>query len=300
MEVLGRRVTAILIAALVLTAFLLPGTARAGSGQDEFDCHGTGALGLVPGIQVLPTSGPIASVGAMDVSCSGVLDGERFDRVAGNLWMSGTYGDGPVSDLSGGATCSHNDGYFDLVMELPLLGGTVTLTEEDYYWQRWAALVIRGDDSFAGAESSELSGTVTERYGRCTPQEPITGCKISFDISFSGDIRYKLEPPNSPPSASILAPETFKGEATLDVIGTVQDVDGTGDVSVARMMITSGNGQTVGAWDLGAFATTSSDTVVLELKNYRLLGPAPWTVSLHAVDSANHSAFDSVTIQRSQ
>lgn len=299
MAVLGRRVTAILIAPLVLGTLLLPGAARADSGQDEFNCHVTGTLGLVPGIQALPTSGSIASVGAMDVTCTGVLDGETFDGVAGDLWMSGTYGDGPVSDLSGGATCSHNDGYFDVVMELPLFGGTVSLTEEDYYWQRWAALLIRGDDSFAGAESSQLSGTVTERYGRCTPQEPITGCKVAFDISFAGDIRYSLYPANSAPSASVSAPETISGAATGDIVGTVRDVDGTGDLSVATLTITSGNGQTVGSWDLGAFVAHGNDTWVLELDDHRLLGPAPWTVSLTAVDSVKHSAFASVTIHRS-
>lgn len=299
MAVLGRRVTAILIAALVLGTLLLPGAARADSGQDEFNCHVMGTLGLVPGIQALPTSGSIASVGAMDVTCTGVLDGETFDGVAGDLWMSGTYGDGPVSDLSGGATCSHNDGYFDVAMELPLFAGTVTLTEEDYYWQRWAALLIRGDDSFAGAESSQLSGTVTERYGRCTPQEPITGAKIAFDISFAGDIRYSLHPANSAPSAAVSAPQTVGGAAAGDIVATVSDLDGTGDVSAATLMITSGNGQTVGSWDLDAFAIHGSDTLILDLDDHRLLGPAPWTVSLSAVDSMNHSAFDSVIIQRS-
>lgn len=66
----------------------------------------------------------------------------------------------------------------------------------------------------------------------------------------------------------------------------MRDVDGTGDVSAATLTLTSRNGQTVGSWDHGAFAIHDDDTPVLDLSDHRLLGPAPWTVSLSAVDSA--------------
>ncbi len=80
----------------------------------------------------------------MDLNCGGVLDDEPFETVPGRLRLSGTYRDGPTSRLSHGATCSRNDGYLDVVMDLPLLRGTLVMTEDDYYWQRWAAVLNQG------------------------------------------------------------------------------------------------------------------------------------------------------------
>lgn len=177
-------------ALFVLLPLLLAGSpATAGDDVDTLECHVVATLHLDPGISLQPSAGTIRTDEAdddvsNDAHCVGTVGGDAIDG-AGSVSFDGTYGDGEVSKASGGATCTHNDGWMKLTIKLP---GSPAFKGEAY-WVRNAALVI---DTAGTLRQAPLAGTgqVTNRYGSNCSGSTITKVDIELVLSATGDLSH--------------------------------------------------------------------------------------------------------------
>lgn len=121
---------------MIWTIGAVPTAAGSQTTVDTLRCTLRIPLNLDPGVEDTPSVGRIESAEPGTAACEGNVKGRPVDSAAvGSLAAAGTYGDGPLSGPSGGATCSHNDGTMALRLWVPLVDGTAML-KGDTYWFR--------------------------------------------------------------------------------------------------------------------------------------------------------------------
>lgn len=190
----------IISTALALSATLAAAAPATASAEDELRCHIDAKVRLSEGLRLgWPLqAGKLRSPERGAVRCSGALDGRPFVDAPGTVVLRGTFGDGPVSDPagdgSGGATCSHNDGYIDATLEFSALGGLVTVKAKNAYWLRNAMAVINGVGTIGDAPLTFV-GLINYRDGTCLrSNEPIHVAGFAMELTARGDIPHGVEP----------------------------------------------------------------------------------------------------------
>lgn len=186
-----RRVAAIIVMASALGA--APTAAESDTTVDELRCFLRVPLNLDPGVEDTPSIGGIQSAAPGMGSCEGTVRGRPVDSAAlGKLVVAGTYGDGPVSTPTRGATCSHNDGTMALQLWVPLVNGTAMLKGNTY----WFRTVYNGGGSGTlGGQDFTFTMEIVERgpKGADCVNKALTYVVAEVEMEIRGELDALLE-----------------------------------------------------------------------------------------------------------
>ena len=106
-----------------------------------------------------------------------------------------------------------------------------------------------------------------------------------------------LDCPAGIPSVTVAVDQTeIRGNGSIDIRGTITDVDGASDIEFAVLTVTDSHGREIARFE--DFSQVDPRTVERVVDDQKLSGPGPWKVLVEARDTAGHSIQASETVSR--